>query len=982
MKMKLKRIITLLICMHLNLSVFSQTENVSKVRITPFTGVDYVRLEVDAVFRESNKSVFKIAITSDKDGTLLWSGNVNPENGGNAHKEKIIFRINDLKPDLWSPANPSLYTISVEQLINKKKVNALTERLGFRSFEKKGENLFLNGKPIFLKGVAINPPERGIPTKLEKSRAFALDYVAYMKSINVNIIRIPNEEAWFDVCDELGMMTFGGNYGSRVADAKNNFRNTTNKVGEETDHGFPNDFNEGVDWYENEKLGEIAHHPSLMVYALTNETPFEGERAEKWEEFLDYAYNRLKKWDETRVYIANAGYGYGKTGDICDLHRYWGWYYASPFTFLNIRDNSKIIPFPKKVQPITFTECVGNYTGPDGRYNLTPGHKNPGSQLTWTGHERQDLQSGLADSHQSFTLKTATELFRRLRVINPELSGIFPFTILFYNWNGIEKFSDMDPKPVTKQLKTSYQPILLSWECWTPNIYSGTEIDPIVHIVNDDTNFEDLKNAKLVYQILDERTKSISYSDTLQLQTIPYYGTSEVKVKINVPENIHSGMYNLVGKIIRDSVIVSENEYPIHIADKDFITDPILLKELLLYDTAGTTKIALNKLQIPYREISSFENLSTNSVVIIGENSADALLVKNEFSIKKHVSNGGRLLSLRQNQELMPNLNSILQDKIKNSIMNIDNATYPPPIRPSRNGYYVNPERLDHPVLKDINRRDLRVWSDYTSWDETKEGFPAIYPVTDGFSFEEKDAIKNNAVIANYGVGLEGIAIAEQFYGSGSVLLCGFDISNRVGFDPIADRLLINLVSYATHSEHELYPLIDAPIKWGEYETEKGLLTGVSSGFMVNSTPRVPENYYEPKYKVTKEGHQFAGGLRITFNTRPGIQYVPNGRRPFGPYFLRGFGGVPQPFHEDAEGVGSVWFRIPKGSNTSIHKIWNPSDEILKIKIVINDETVEKEILPKEMINVICPVNSNIIDMMFVGDRRLVVLETVFGKNN
>ena len=62
----------------------------------------------------------------------------------------------------------------------------------------------LNGKPIYLRGNAINPPERGIPESLERSKEFARDYVRFMKSLNINIIRIPDDQNWMDVCDEEG----------------------------------------------------------------------------------------------------------------------------------------------------------------------------------------------------------------------------------------------------------------------------------------------------------------------------------------------------------------------------------------------------------------------------------------------------------------------------------------------------------------------------------------------------------------------------------------------------------------------------------------------------------------------------------------------------------------------------------------------------------------------------------------------------------
>lgn len=97
--------------------------------------------------------------------------------------------------------------------------------------------------------------------------------------------------------------------------------------------------------------------------------PYEGKVGDLYRDFLTRMYQELKKWDSTRLYICNAGYGLGKSADIYDVHRYWGWYYNSFLTYLNMRDKA-MWQNPGKVQPITFTECVGNYTGIDGRFNL------------------------------------------------------------------------------------------------------------------------------------------------------------------------------------------------------------------------------------------------------------------------------------------------------------------------------------------------------------------------------------------------------------------------------------------------------------------------------------------------------------------------------------------------------------------------------------------------------------------------------------
>lgn len=973
----MKKVLLLSLLILIGLSPL-MAQNKAAKRIIPFTGMDYVRIMVDADYKTNKTNTFNVIIRSIKDRKVLWQGPIVPTSVLNVDVQQLAFNIKNLKPVLWMPNNPYLYEITLQQLSKGKVINSLSERAGFRLMERRGGNLYLNGKPIFLRGIAINPPGRGIPKELEESRAFALDYVKFMKSINVNIIRIPDAEEWFDVCDELGMMVFGGNYGAKVAAGAK--VEAAEKVGDEGDSGFPKDPNVGVSWYEHKKLGLIAHHPSLMVYAMTNETPFVGKRALEWETFLSYAFDKLKKWDETRVYIANAGYGYGKTGDICDIHRYWGWYYSSPFTFLNIRDNSKIVPFPKSGQPITFTECVGNYTGPDGRYNQTPGHKNPSSQLAWTGHERQDLQAQLADIHQAFTFKQATENFRKLRSINPDLSGVFPFTILFYNWDTIEKFADMNPKPVTEQAKISYQPVLLSWECWTTNVYAGTTIKPVAHIINDDNDFADLKSVKLVYQLID-KTKAAVFTDSLTIGNIAYYATADKDLTIKVPETLVSGDYDLVGKVYANGKMVSQNSFSLFISDRRFITSvPQLQASVLLYDSQGKTKEALNKLNVPFKALTQFAAIPANQFLIIGENAADKNLTANISLIRDFIKNGGRIIALKQDSAHVINLNQLLDFKLTNTSVDIDNAVYPVSSIPPRNGYYVNAERPEHPIFVGITRNNLKVWSDYTNWNPRKPGQPAIYPVTDGFMLEDKDGVGSTSILANYSSGLQGIAIAEQFMGNGSILLTGLDLANRAGLDPVADRVLLNTISYmSSASGHSPYQLITSPIIWGEYETEKGVVTDLYSGFLLNATPRLTGAFADEGIKVTKEGYQLAGGMGSRFNTRPGLQYVPNGRRPWGPY-VQSFGGQPK-LGNTPLGIGKFWCKIPEGQNNMTSVVWNPINEPLVMKIKINGlPEVSHTIKGGEKVAVDVPVDKNEVNVTYTSDRRLVVLETAFNK--
>lgn len=899
-----------------------------------------------------------IRITEAKNSTLLWQGTVQGEK-----EDKVVrYLVDNLDPKSWTPATPVLYYLDISVKDKNQTIYTKRFRIGFRSFESKDGKLFLNGHPIFLRGIAINPPGRGIPDEIETSRKFAEEYVTFMKSINVNIIRIPDNQTWYDVCDELGMMVFGGNYSGTV-------------MGQTR----PANYDESVEWYKNVKFAPVMHHPSLMIYALTNEVPFRGKAADEWNKFLTYAFPRLKVWDPTRLYIGNAGYGYGKGGDINDIHRYWGWYYSTAYTFLHVRDYDSIT-FPGNIQPLTFTECVGNYTGPDGRYNLTPNHKNPVSQQNWTGHAADEDQANLADQHQSSTFKTVTELLRRLRRINPESSGVFPFTIMFRNWHTINSFIDMTPKPVTMQARLSYQPVLISWENWKPQIYAGTTINPVAHIINDADDFSDLTSCSLIVRLLDKAYK-IRYSRTLNITDIPYFKIHSREISIDVPADLSTGNYTLEGIVYKEGKEVSRNTSPLFIAEKGFAGVPAQ-NEILLYDVSGITLNSFEKNNVKTISVSSFKKIKPSAVLVIGENSADKLVEESSVFISEFVKKGGRLIILKQEAASQSFIKKLLPAEVTFPFMDVDNPAYPPPPRPSRNSFNINPERPDHPLFSGITRDLMRTWSDYNNWDETQKGFPSIYPVTNGFVLKNKEDINKTAVLANYSVGLEGIAIAEFFSGKGSVLLTGFDISRRAGLDPVADRLLSNILRYMSESENHInHIFIDAPVIWGKYETEKGILTGINSGFMLNTTPALFGPYEGLPLILQKDGHMFAekgGG----WNTAAGKQYVPYGRRMFGPYIHREFGGVPLPVdNSTSTGIAEFWCRIPTGTSLMSTTVWNPSDETLSIKIMINDNEVSmKSIEPGKYVKVSSEVEKLHTDIKVTlkGDRRLVVLETNF----
>jgi beta-galactosidase len=924
--------------------------------ILAFSGTNSVRIVATFTNKESLRNVEVTGrITQTRGSELLWEGSLGKLDLDAAKSNSLTQIVSGLAPQLWGLASPTLYRLAITATLDGKVLAANSVRFGFRSFESRNGQFLLNGHPVFLRGLAINPPGRTVPDATSDTRAFAEAYVRYMKSKNFNTIRLSKDsQTWFDVCDELGMMVFQGQYASPLE-----------SVGKKKDP--PTDFAKSMASYK-QLFGTYASHPGIVIYILSNELPTSGARGAAFSKFLTRACAELKKWDPTRQYIGNAGYGEGREGDIQDVHRYWGWYYNTFLTFYNLR-NQKLFGDPSKIQPLTFTECLGCFTGPNGEFNIIV-RKQLGAALTWTGHSANQRDDAL--DYQAAEVGRVTETFRRLRPLNNRISGVMPFTIGFANWAGITNFDQMHPNPSMDQFGVSYQPVLLSWEMWTPQRYAGCHVQAIAHVINDSDDFTDLTNVTLAYELRSRDGKAILESKTA-LPDIPYYAVSREVLNINLPSDLETGDYVLSGKVFSDSREVSHNETKLYIAQKDWPKQtgkPVA--PIYVFDPSGGTASALAKLGVSTRKIKDPSKLpAAPATLIIGENAWDSTLSLRKNLLEKFVADGGRILCLQPDPKKFDS--SWLPSSIRFFTDSANSPKYPTPGRPYSANMNINPERTNHPVFAGLDRHRLELWSDYTGWDQTKPGFPQIYPVTSGFCLTDTNALAHTAILADYDRGLEGVGLCEMFSGKGSIILCGFDIVRRSGFDPVADKFLLNLVNYATtDSGHDAHPLIEKPILWGNYSTEQGVITGPLNGLVVNADWVVPPTDPSARPLAQEQGW---------WNTRPSDQFVPHGRSPFGPYTYSTSSSLHGLTTEDKIGTGVFWARIPPAATTMITKIKNPGTSAATLDIIVNDKSANgaQSIAPGEItLRTPLPAGQPDVSIRYTGTKALVILETGF----
>lgn len=153
------------------------------------TANSFVEMEL---IDENGKSVFK------KSSSIV----LNP-NGETA--QSLSQKVKS--PKLWSAETPNLYTLLITLLDeNKKPVEYVSSRIGFRSVEIKNGNLLVNGKYIYLKGVNRHEHDQTNGHVIDKETMIA--DLKLMKQFNVNAVRTchyPDCTLWYKLCDEYGI---------------------------------------------------------------------------------------------------------------------------------------------------------------------------------------------------------------------------------------------------------------------------------------------------------------------------------------------------------------------------------------------------------------------------------------------------------------------------------------------------------------------------------------------------------------------------------------------------------------------------------------------------------------------------------------------------------------------------------------------------------------------------------------------------------
>ncbi len=714
-------------------------------------------------------------------GSALYAGNSLMKVELKAGEQRLLtYNIANLKPQLWTPNHPNLYNFNFKLVSTDKEVDTKTITAGFRTFESKNGYFYLNEKQYWLRG-GNHTPFALAPNDVNLANSF----YQLMKAGNMDVTRThtsPYNELWTTAADENGIgISYEGTWPWLMIKST-----------------FPD--SAIIKLWADEfltMLKKYRNHPSILFWTVNNEMKFydndpDIEQAKRKMKIISDVVKKMRAIDPTRPISFDSNYKRKKNkfgadffktiddGDIDDDHKYVNWYDNSIFKQFN-GEFQRDAYTPGR--PLISQEASSGYpngeTGHATRfYNLV--HQTPQSLIGNQSYEFGNPKAFL--DVQSFITGEIAEAYRRT---NEKASGILHFALLTW-FRSVYDVKNIEPYPTYYAMKRAMQPVLVSAELWGRNFYNGEKLATKICIVNDKENGTDLKESKLIWELQTTSGEKI-VGGTAQIPAVKhstrYWMTPEIQIPDNLPSNKLVAKFKI--KLIENGIPVSENEYQLNIAKKEWSRSSInAAKKIALVDFNGINK-SLDFLKINYASFSTVASvLQSNADIYIfsGLDTTKNCTNQDIQQLRSKLNNGAKVLILNS-----PEVSMKLYPEY------ITGLIAPPEAE------IVSMEMPESPVFDGIDLFDLRYFNNYKS--EQPKVCNTTFQVNRNTNvlqlanhykvhgYIEGDMEKRSDFVKS----INGFTILRINQG-GSAILSSMKIEKSTT-DPIAGRLFVNMIN-------------------------------------------------------------------------------------------------------------------------------------------------------------------------------------------
>ena len=696
----------------------------------------------------------------------------------------VTFEINNLNPKLWSPETPNLYSFNfnLKESKTNKLLDSETIQSGFRTFETKGDYFYLNGKQYWLRGANHTPHALGINDADLANKTLQMYHDG-----NIAVTRshtIPYSEVWLKAADEQGVgISYEGTWPWLMIG-----------IGEES---IPK--KELLNIWSNEwirLMKKYRNHPSLLYWTINNEMNFthKKDKLSKMEQKMQIVSDVVKQMritDPTRPISFDSGYTRKAVknnpnenffqkyddGDIDDGHNYQGWYNTSVF---DVFDKKQLLNRKTNGRPLISQEWSSGYP------NTETGHHT--RSYLW---QHQNTQTHIGNQaypfgNPSYSLENnaflTSELVEAVRRTHDKLAGMHNFSSItwFQNVYDAEK---VKPYPTYYRMKNSLNPILVSAELWGRHYFTGDKLPTRFCIVNDKLNGENLEASILEWEITYEDDRIVS-SGEYSIPKIAHYSRKWLTPNIILPENFSGN--RLDGKLKlylkQNRKVIAKNEYNLLIAKKSWVKPLHNSKKIIVVDFDNNTIPVLDMLNYKYITVNNLEEAFSKKAdiyIVSGLSDVKEFDAKKAKLILDNVNKGAKVLLLKTGEKataIFPkHITKYLNKKMETAHIDITESQ----------------------VFKDLEYFDLRYFSNpkaekplvYSGLYQINESKSNIVCIASGCQHRYargQDRRKEMLTMKGFPI----ISITNKGKAVFSEMM-----TNKGLYDPIAAKLLINLIS-------------------------------------------------------------------------------------------------------------------------------------------------------------------------------------------
>lgn len=221
---------------------------------------------------------------------------------------KAEFEVDWINPKLWSPENPNLYKCIVVLSKSGKDIHRIEEVFGFREFESKMGDFYLNGEKIILRATSKH---YGNEQKQPLPADYAKTIISQAKALNSNCLRLhanPYPEEFLEEADRQGIFIVNESAAWCF--------------------GQPYDIESDIFWNNlkrmwNEHIQRDYNHPSWIIASVENELLLTGGATKKNIMGKFSQMGKHVKEMSGRLIMFEGDDDPEKSADIANLHYPW-----------------------------------------------------------------------------------------------------------------------------------------------------------------------------------------------------------------------------------------------------------------------------------------------------------------------------------------------------------------------------------------------------------------------------------------------------------------------------------------------------------------------------------------------------------------------------------------------------------------------------------------------------------------------------------